>query len=62
MTILNVHAGALPSFSLRMKHSDSLQTVRERSAAKIRLDLNDGIPLVVKYLHNSMSYTLEDGV
>lgn len=61
MPILNVHAGALPSFSIRMKPSDSLQTIRQRSAAKIRLDLNDGIPLVVKYAHKGQSYTLEDG-
>lgn len=60
MTILNVHAGALPSFSLRMNASDSLDSIRQRSATKIRLDLKDGIPLVIKYAHKGQSYTLED--
>lgn len=60
MPILNVHAGALPSFSLRMKPSDSLETIRQRSAGKIRLDLKDGIPLVVKYAHKGQTFTLED--
>ena len=60
MPILNVHAGSLPSFSLRMNASDSLESIRQRSAAKIRLDLKDGIPLVIKYAHRNQSYTLED--
>lgn len=60
MPILNVHAGSLPSFSLRMKPSDTLDTIRQRSASKIRLDLKDGIPLVVKYAHKGQSFTLED--
>lgn len=60
MPILNVHAGALPSFSLRMKQTDTLETLRQRSAAKIRLDLRDGIPLVVKYGHQGQTFTLED--
>ncbi|UZJ54824.1 hypothetical protein CBS101457_004144 [Exobasidium rhododendri] len=60
MPILNVHAGSLPSFSLRMKDSDTLDSIRSRSASKIRLDLRDGIPLVIKYGHQGQSYTLED--
>ena len=61
MPILNVHAGSLPSFSLRMKQSDTLETLRQRSASKIRLDLRDGIPLVIKYGHQGQTFTLEDG-
>lgn len=61
MVVLNFFPGALPNFSLRMKPSDTLSTIRERAAAKIRLDLKDGIPLSVKYGHGGKSYTLEDG-
>lgn len=61
MTILNVHAGSLPSFALRLKPtSDSLQTIRERSAAKVRLQLTDGIPLALKYGWKGQRYSLED--
>lgn len=44
-----------------MKQSDTLETLRQRSSSKIRLDLRDGIPLVVKYGYGGQSYTLEDG-
>lgn len=60
MTILNVHAGSLPSFALRLKQSDSLSTLRQKSAAKIRLQLDDGIPLAVKYGWHGQRYSLED--
>ncbi|PWN42821.1 hypothetical protein IE81DRAFT_322960 [Ceraceosorus guamensis] len=60
MPILNVHAGALPSFSLRLKSDDSLSSIRTRSASKIRLQLDDGIPLVVKYAWNGQTFALED--
>lgn len=61
MPILNIHAGSLPSFSLRMKQSDNLESIRQRSASKIRLDLRDGIPLIVKYSHQGQTFSLEDG-
>lgn len=60
MPILNVHAGSLPSFAIRMKQDDTLDTIRQRSAKKIRLQLDDGIPLVVKYGWEKKIYTLED--
>ena len=60
MTILNIHAGSLPSFALRMKPTDSLTTLRQRAAAKVRLQLSDGIPLAVKYGWNGQRYGLED--
>lgn len=60
MPILNVHAGSLPSFSLRMKTDGGLPALRERAAAKVRLELKDGIPLVLKYGWKGQSYTLED--
>lgn len=60
MTILNVHAGSLPSFALRLKKDDNLSTLRSRAAAKIRLQLSDGIPLAVKYGHKGSKYSLED--
>lgn len=60
MTILNVHAGSLPSFSLRLKQADSLNTIRQKAAAKIRLQLDDGIPLAVKYGWKGQRYSLED--
>ncbi len=61
MPILNVHAGSLPSFALRMKKDDNLASIRSRSAKKIRLSLDDGIPLVVRYRWEHQLYTLEDG-
>lgn len=61
MTILNIHAGSLPSFALRLKPAtDSLTTLRERSAAKVRLQLTDGIPLALKYGWKGQRYSLED--
>ena len=60
MTILNIHAGSLPSFALRLKSSDHLSTLRQRAAAKVRLQLSDGIPLAVKYGWNGQKYSLED--
>ena len=60
MTILNVHAGSLPSFALRLKSSDNLTTLRQRAAAKVRLELSDGIPLAVKYGWKGQKYGLED--
>lgn len=60
MTILNIHAGSLPSFALRLKSSDNLSTLRQRAAAKVRLQLSDGIPLAVKYGWNGQKYSLED--
>jgi len=61
MPILNVHAGALPSFSLRLKQGQTLPQLRERAAAKVRLELKDGIPLVVKYAWAGERFALEDG-
>lgn len=61
MPILNVHAGSLPSFSLRMKTDGGLPALRERAAAKVRLELKDGIPLVLRYGWKGQTYTLEDG-
>ncbi|SPO31050.1 uncharacterized protein UTRI_05312_B [Ustilago trichophora] len=58
--ILNFHAGSLPSFALRLKSDDSLDSLKSRAAKKIRLQLDDGIPLVVKYGWSSQTYTLED--
>lgn len=60
MTILNVHAGSLPSFALRLKQTDSLSSLRQKAAAKIRLQLDDGIPLAVKYGWKGERYSLED--
>jgi len=60
MPILNVHAGSLPSFAIRMKQDDTLDSIRQRSAKKIRLQLDDGIPLVIKYGWEKKTYTLED--
>lgn len=60
MTILNIHAGSLPSFALRLKSADTLTTLRQRAAAKVRLQLSDGIPLAVKYGWNGQRYSLED--
>ncbi|KAL9933737.1 hypothetical protein V8E36_007395 [Tilletia maclaganii] len=60
MTILNVHAGSLPSFSLRVKQSEDLQSLRQRVAKKIRLNLDDGIPMVLSYRNKQNLYTLED--
>lgn len=60
MTILNIHAGSLPSFALRLKSTDTLATLRQRAAAKVRLQLSDGIPLAVKYGWNGQRYGLED--
>lgn len=60
MTILNVHAGSIPSFALRLKSTDTLTTLRQRAAAKVRLQLSDGIPLAVKYGWNGQRYSLED--
>lgn len=59
--ILNFHPGALPSFALRMKSDDNLPSLRSRAAKKIRLQLDDGIPLVVKYRWENEVYALEDG-
>ena len=61
MPILNVHAGSLPSFALRMKSEDTLAGIKSRCAKKIRLDLGDGIPLIVRYRWQQQLYTLEDG-
>ncbi|EST08810.1 hypothetical protein PSEUBRA_001512 [Kalmanozyma brasiliensis GHG001] len=58
--ILNFHAGSLPSFALRLKSDDSLESLKTRAAKKIRLHLGDGIPLVIKYGWSGQSYTLED--
>lgn len=60
MTILAVHAGSLPSFALRLKSDDSLETLRQRAAAKVRLQLSDGIPLAVAYGYKGSRYSLED--
>ncbi|KAN0062573.1 hypothetical protein ACQY0O_005105 [Thecaphora frezii] len=58
--ILNFHAGALPSFALRLKADDDLETLKARAAKKIRLQLSDGIPLVMKYGWDGETYALED--
>ncbi|CCF48669.1 hypothetical protein NDA11_005978 [Ustilago hordei] len=58
--ILNFHAGSLPSFALRLKSDDSLDSLKSRAAKKIRLQLDDGIPLVIKYGWSGQAYTLED--
>ncbi|KIS67469.1 uncharacterized protein UMAG_10905 [Mycosarcoma maydis] len=58
--ILNFHAGSLPSFALRLKSDDSLESLKNRAAKKIRLQLDDGIPLVIKYGWSGQTYSLED--
>ncbi|PWN54315.1 hypothetical protein IE53DRAFT_383089 [Violaceomyces palustris] len=58
--ILNFHPGSLPSFALRLKQDDNLDSLRSRAAKKVRLQLSDGIPLVLKYRHEHEVYTLED--
>ncbi|KAK0546788.1 hypothetical protein OC846_002070 [Tilletia horrida] len=60
MTILNVHAGSLPSFSLRLKQNEDLPSLRQRVAKKIRLQLEDGIPMVLRYRSKQNLYSLED--
>ncbi|KAK0554301.1 hypothetical protein OC844_006187 [Tilletia horrida] len=60
MTILNIHAGSLPSFSLRLKQGEELPQLRQRVAKKIRLQLEDGIPMVLSYRSGQKLYTLED--
>lgn len=49
------YSSASPNSQLRRNHS-----LKSRAAKKIRLQLDDGIPLVIKYGWSGQSYALED--
>ncbi|WFD29408.1 hypothetical protein MSPP1_000417 [Malassezia sp. CBS 17886] len=59
--ILNFHPGSLPSFSLRLRDDDTLDSIRARAAQKLDMDVDENAPLTMKYLYQKQLYKLDDG-
>lgn len=49
-----------PLIKASISFVDSRDSLKTRAAKKIRLQLDDGIPLVIKYGWSGQTYTLED--
>jgi hypothetical protein len=58
-TILSCLPGSLNAFALKLRPTDSVQTIQSRSARKLAIPDQTNINL--QYLYCDVYYTLEDG-
>ncbi|GAA5884488.1 hypothetical protein JCM16303_005105 [Sporobolomyces ruberrimus] len=58
--ILSCHPGSLNSFALKLRSSDTLETLKERCARKLALPPGETAELDLKYLWCDVYYSLED--
>lgn len=57
MTILNIHAGSLPPFSLRLRAEESLELLRTRAAKKAHVPADS---VLLRYAWQGQQFALED--
>ncbi|GAA5934150.1 uncharacterized protein JCM15063_000569 [Sporobolomyces koalae] len=58
--ILSCHPGSLNSFALKLRSSDTLESLKERCARKLALPPGETAELDLKYLWCDVYYSLED--
>jgi len=58
MTVLNIHAGGAPAFSLKHKDNDSAATLKQRAAKK--LNITDTSDISALYEWHMVRYALDD--